>query len=82
MTNGTSVARCDLFLRNTTARYCGAHGNCLHIATNYHADGRNKKQFIIIVLGCYGILTSLNNREADIIVRKKNEFLVKQFEML
>ena len=50
MTNGTSVARCDLFLRNTTARYCGAHGNCLHIATNYHAGGRNKKQFIIIVL--------------------------------
>ena len=28
----------------------------------------------------YGIETTLKNREADIIVRKKNEFLVKQLE--
>ena len=48
-----------LRLRSTSTDYRWATGNCLRIATNYHASRRNKKQFIII---CTQFFTGLQRK--------------------
>ena len=47
--SGSRIAMDYLRLQCISTVHRWATGNCMHIATNYHVGGRNKKQFIIIV---------------------------------
>ena len=64
-----------LRLRSVSSIYCSYARISVCSATVCHDCGWYQKEFIVIVLN---YLRLLKNREADIIVQKRNEFLVKQ----